>query len=191
MRARPPAPSGPAFDDARLSAAREQAVAVWTAESGRERDRLLGLPSAARLAALDDDAVRQLLTEEHRAEVRASFTAEPAKGGSGAVATTWEAERRRMAAVMTARPIAAAGCAVAALAPFALAAWRWGWGIGEALGVFLAPGPALAGSVAAAIVAGVLARLTSRSDTQEGLGWLVVAAFGAGVAGLALAAATI
>lgn len=65
----------PAFDDAALSASRERAHGVWQAESGKERDRLLALETADLLAALDDETVRQNLTPEHRAELRASIRA--------------------------------------------------------------------------------------------------------------------
>jgi hypothetical protein len=65
----------PAFDNAALAAARQRARATWAEESAKERDRLLALPVAERLAALDDDEVRAMLMPSHRAELRASITA--------------------------------------------------------------------------------------------------------------------
>ena len=103
----------------------------------------------------------------------------------------WTAERRRLALVHGLRPIAAAGCAVAATAPFALGAWRWRWGFGDAVAAFFEPGPALAGVALALVAAGVLGRMAARVGTLEGLLGLVVAAFAAGVVGLAIAVATI
>jgi len=123
----PPRPAAPAFDDAALAASGLRTKEAWTAESGRERDRLLALPPASRLAALDDDGVRALLTAGHRAEVRASLA--PAAAGNHQRERTmaaWTAERRRLALMHALRPVAAAGCAVAAVFPFAAAAWRWG-----------------------------------------------------------------
>ncbi|MCB4825506.1 hypothetical protein [Roseicella aerolata] len=70
-----PSRHAPAFDDAALAAAHQQARALWVGESAKERDRLLALPVADRLAALDDEGVRGMLTSEHRAELRASIAA--------------------------------------------------------------------------------------------------------------------
>ena len=188
----PPPRQGPAFDDAGLAASGERARAVWTAESAAERDRLLRLPAAARLAALDDDAIRLLLTEGHRAELRASLAPAPAEThGRRQAMDGWAVERRRMAMLHALRPVAAAGCAVAALAPFTVAAWRWGWGAGDALTAFLAPGRPLAGVALAAVAAGVMARMLGRAGTLEGLAWPVVGSGMAGVAGLAVAVAAI
>lgn len=165
---------------------------MWIAESGRERDRLLALPPASRLAALDDDAIRALLTAEHRAEVRASL-APAATGNHGRERTmaTWAVERRRLALMHALRLVVAAGCAGAAALPFAAAAWRWGWGFGDAVAAFFEPGPALAGVALAFVAAGVLGRMTARAGTLEGLSGPVAAAFAAGVAGLAVAVAAI
>jgi len=188
----PPPRQGPAFDDAGLAASGKRARAVWTAESAAERDRLLRMAPAARLAALDDDATRLLLTEGHRAELRVSLAPAPAEThGRERAMDSWAVERRRMALVHGWRPVAAAGCAVAALAPFALAAWRWGWSPWDALAAFLAPGWPLAGGALALAVAGALGRMVARADTLEGLSGLVVAAFAAGVVGLAVAVAGI
>lgn len=186
----PPPRREPAFDDVGLAASGRRARAVWTAESAAERDRLLRLPAADRLAALDDDAVRTLLTGEHRAEVRASLA--PAPGGNHhhgeeQVTATWAEDRRRMALMFTLRPIASAGCAVAALVPFASAAWRWGWTPLEALAAFLSPGWPLAGVALAVVAAGVLARLVGSVGTLEGLAWPVVGSAAAGVVGLGVA----
>ena len=184
----PPTHQGPAFDDAGLAASGLEARAVWTAESAVERDRLLRLPAAARLAALDDDAVRALLTAEHRAEVRASLTpGNDNHHGREQAMTAWTVERRRLVALHTLRPVAAAACFLAALAPFALASWRWGWTVVEATAVFLMPGWPLAGVALAALGAGFMARLLGRAGTLDGLAWPVLGAFVAGVAGLALA----
>ena len=103
----------------------------------------------------------------------------------------WTVERRRLVLLHTLQPIAAAGCAVAATLPFALAAWRWGWELWDAASAFLAPGRPLAGVALAFVAAGVLGRMVARAGTLEGLLGLVVAAFAAGVAGLALAVAAI
>jgi hypothetical protein len=59
----------------------------------------------------------------------------------------WTVERRRLALLHGLRPIAAAGCAMAAVFPFAGASWRWGWGFGDAVTAFLTPGWPLAGVV--------------------------------------------
>ena len=187
MPSRPPAPPGPAFNDAELAAAGERATAVWATESGRERDRLLTLPPAARLAALDDDATRLLLRPDHRAEVRASLAPDPVMEGSRALATTWEIERRRLAVLFFARQSAPVGIGIAALAPFAISAWRGGLGLGDALVGFLTPGAPLIGVVLAAVGAGVLSRIVDRANSLDGLAGLLVAAFGAGIAGLAVA----
>ncbi|WP_140886680.1 hypothetical protein [Muricoccus nepalensis] len=56
-----------------MADARQHARAVWAEESAKERDRLMALPLAERLAALDDDAVRQQLTPEHRGELRGAI----------------------------------------------------------------------------------------------------------------------
>ena len=186
MRARSPAPSGPAFNDADLAAARERALAVWVAESGRERDRLLSLPPVSRLTALDDDATRSLLRPEHRAEVRASLMPDPAKERSRAVATTWEVERRRLALMHTLQTLAPVGIGLAALLPFVVSAWRGGLGLGDALVVFLTPGAPLIGVVLAAVGAGVLARIVARANSLDGLAGLLVGGLGAGVVGLAV-----
>ena len=139
--------------------------------------------------ALDDDATRLLLTDGHRAELRASLAPAPAETCRRQQAMdAWAVERRRAALVLTLRPVAAAGCVLAALAPFAVAAWRWGWDAVEALGAFLAPGWPLAGVALALVAAGVLARLPGRAGTLEGLAWPVVGSGVAGVLGLALAA---
>ena len=152
-----------------------------------ERDRLLRLPAAARLAALDDDAVRTLLTAEHRAEVRASLAPSNDNHTRERTVTAWTVERRRMALVHGLRPVAAAACFLAALAPFVLSAWRWGWSLADALAAFLAPGWPLAGVALAVLGGGLMARLLGRAGTLDGLAWPVVGAFVAGVAGLALA----
>lgn len=101
--------------------------------------------------------------------------------------TAWTEDRRRMALLFTLRPIVAAGCLAAAAAPFALAAWRWGWSVGEALAAFLAPGWPLAGAVAAGLSAAFLARAVQRADTTDGLAWPVLVSAGAGVLGVAMA----
>ena len=100
-------------------------------------------------------------------------------------------ERRRLGLVLALRPVAAAGCAVAALAPFAVAAWRWGWNVGHPLAAFLALGWPLAGVALAAVAAGVMATMPGRAGTLEGLAWPVVGSAMAGVAGLAVAVAAI
>jgi hypothetical protein len=188
MRAGSPAPPGPAFNDAELAAAWARADALWTAESGRERDRLLALPPASRLAALDDDATRMLLRPEHRAEVRASLApaGQPDRHEQENRAMQWTIERRRLAVLHTARPVTVAACVVAALVPFAVAAWRDRMGLFEALAAFLTPGPGLAGVALALLAAGLLGRWVGRMGSLEGLAGLVVAAFMAGVAGLAV-----
>ena len=181
-------PREPAFDDAGLAASGQRARAIWTAESAVERDRLLRLPAASRLAALDDDDTRQLLTAEHRAEVRASLAPPPGEThGREQAMAAWAAERRRMGLVFALRPVAAAGCALAALAPCVVAAWRWGWSPWDALGAFLAPGWPLAGVVLALVAAGVMARFLGRADTLEDLALPMVGSGVAGVGGLALA----
>jgi hypothetical protein len=148
---------------------------------------LLALPPAARLAALDDDAVRSLLTAEHRAEVRASLApalAEPPTKETREM--EWQVERRRLAVLHTARPITAAGCVLVALLPFAVAARRGGMGVLDAFAAFLAPGAPLAGVALALVAAGLLSRRVGRASSLEGLAGIVVAAFVAGVAGLAV-----
>jgi hypothetical protein len=90
-------------------------------------------------------------------------------------------------ALHTLRPVAAAACFLAALAPFVVAALRWGWPPADVLAAFLAPGWPLAGVALAALGAGFMARLLGRAGTLDGLAWPVVGAFVAGVAGLALA----
>lgn len=178
----------PAFDDAAIDAAGERARAVWTVESGRERDRLLLLPAASRLAALDDDATRQALTAGHRAEVRASLAPAPAgTDGRQRTMTPWTVERRRLVLMHALRPLAAAGCVVAAIAPFLAGPWRWGWSFGEAVGAFLTIPRGLLGMALAVAGAGIAARMVPRVGTPEGLWWLVAASFVAGVAGLAVA----
>lgn len=98
----------------------------------------------------------------------------------------WTVERRRLALLHGLRPVAAAGIVLAALLPFAVSAWRAGMGPGDALAAFLAPGHGLAGVVLAVVAAGALSRLVGRAGSLEGLAGLVVAAFVAGVAGLAV-----
>src|ERR671916_2063344 len=119
MRAPLPA-VGTGFDDAGLAASGRRAKAIWMAESAAERDRLLALAPLPRLAVLEDDDVRALLTAEHRAEVRASLT--PAPGDHHhereQAMATWTEERRRLVALHTMRPFTVAGCFLAALAPF-------------------------------------------------------------------------
>ena len=105
------------------------------------------------------------------------------------MATTWEVERRRLVLLHTLRPVAAAGCAVAAALPFAVGAWRWGFW--DAASAFLAPGRPLAGVALALVAAGVLAWRTAHADTLERLGELLVGAFVAGVVGLAVAVAVV
>jgi hypothetical protein len=60
---------GPAFNDAALDAAAKAARAIWRAESAAERDRLLRLAPVERLAAMDDQEVRDALTPQDRALV--------------------------------------------------------------------------------------------------------------------------
>ena len=61
----------------------------------------------------------------------------------------WQVEWRRLALMHTLRPLAAAGCVVAALLPFGVAAWRQG--IAPLVGLWPLLGLALA-----LIAAGVL-----------------------------------
>jgi hypothetical protein len=183
----PSTPREPTFDDAGLAASGRRAKAIWTSESAAERDRLLALPPAARLAALDDDAVRSLLTAEHRAEVRASLApalAEPPTKETREM--EWQVERRRLMVLHTLRPVAVAGIVLAALLPFAVSAWRHGMDVGDVLVAFLAPGRGLLGLALALIAAAVLGRQVGKQASLEGLASLVVGAFVAGVAGLAL-----
>ena len=182
-----PAPRGPAFNDAELAAAGEHAAAVWTAESGRERDRLLSLPPTSRLAALDDDTTRLLLRVEHRAQVRASLTPDPANEETEAGATTWEVERRRLVVLHTLQTLAPVGIGIAAFVPFVVSALRGGLGLVDALLAFLTLGAPLIGVVLAVVSASALARLADRANNLNGLAGLLVAALVAGVAGLAVA----
>ena len=101
----------------------------------------------------------------------------------------WLAERRRLALLHALRPIAAAGCAVAAVLPFVAGAWRWGWGLGYALALFLTSGAGLAGMVLAVVGSGDLARQAGRASSLEGLAWPLLGALAAGTAGLAVAVA--
>ena len=169
--------------------------AAWREELDREVSRIVALPEPAeRMRAYVELA--RVLAEEGEAlpadagdRVLRSLRTSGEGGEREGPMTAWAVERRRLAVLHGLRPIAAAGCAMAALAPFAVAAWRWGWGVGDALAAFLAPGWPLVGVALALVVAGVLARLTGRADTLEGLSGLVIAAFVAGVAGLAVAVA--
>lgn len=131
----------PAFDDAAITAARHYAREVWDTESARERDRLLALPLAERLVALDDEDVRAALTPEHRIELRASIAT--AAGGSPVQDATrqqhdeemaaWRARDTAARAAMDrldgARWLAAWVLApVGAVLPVTLAAVAYGWG---------------------------------------------------------------
>jgi hypothetical protein len=169
-------------------AAGVRAKAVWTAESAAERDRLLQLPPASRLAALDHEETRLLLTKEHRAEIRASLLpGSHEEPGREDRAAAWAIERRRLALLHVLRPWAAGGCIMAALVPFAVAVWRRRMDVADVLVTFVAPGRGLLGVLIALVVAVVLARRADRAETLEGLGGLVVGSLVAGVAGLAVA----
>ena len=127
----------PAFDDAAIALAGREARAVWAAASARERDRLLRLPAAERLAAMDGEAARLLLTPEHRAELRASVapacSAEPHPGEDQdfqeELAAWWardaeaQAEAARARAMRRANWWALAAAGVGALAGAALLGW--------------------------------------------------------------------
>ena len=171
---------------------------LWQAEVNREVERILAMPDPAARLAAHTELSRALAEEGEAMPAEAAdrilrslqATAAPAaKEDRRTMATTWEVERRRLVLLHTLRPVAAAGCVVAAVAPFAVGAWRWGFW--DAASAFLAPGRPLAGVALALVTAGVLGRLTGRADTLEGLCGLVVAAFVAGVAGLAVAVATV
>ena len=137
-----------------------RALQLWTEASAAERDRLLSLPAGAgRLAALDAEEARQLLTPEHRAEVldsiarladaqrvkadtEAAEAAARARWAGPARFTAWAAEKAgrwpRFPALAGWQGYALAGLAAAA-ACGTLAAERRGWdelatyGLGAAL----------------------------------------------------------
>lgn len=172
---------------------RGKADADWKAEVNREVERILAIPDPgarmrayaelARALGEDGDALPPGAEERIASSLRGGVEAH----GREQAMDAWAVDRRRMALVVTLRPVAAAGCVLAALAPFAVAAVRWGWGVGDALAAFLAPGPALAGVALAAVAAGVMARMLGCAGTLEGLAWSVVGSGVAGVLGLALA----
>lgn len=161
-----------------------------------EMERILAISDpAARIRAyaelrrtMDDG---EAMPAEVEGRVLRSLSADAAPAGReehrAMAAASWDVERRRLVALHTARTLAPVGIGLAALAPFVTGAWRAGMGLWGTLAAFLAPGPALAGVALAAVAAGVLARFAGRADTFEGLAGLVVAAFAAGMAGLAVA----
>lgn len=116
-----------------------------------------------------------------------SLDGRPERRREEETAMEWAVERRRLVLLHTLRPIAAAGCAVAAALPFAVAAWRWGRGVWDAAVAFLTPGRPLVGVALAVLAAGFLARRTAHADSLEGLAGLVAAGFVAGAAALAVA----
>ncbi len=85
--------------------------------------------------------------------------AAPAVEDRDMAATAWTFERRRLVVLHTLRPLAAAGCVVVAVLPFAVKAWRGGMDAGDALAPFVAPGWPLAGVALALIAAGILGSL--------------------------------
>ena len=162
-----------------------------------EVERILAIDSpAARMRAyadfrrtLEDGEAVPAEAERRVVQSLQATAATTAKEDRRTMATTWEVERRRLVLLHTLRPVAAAGCAVAAALPFAVGAWRWGFW--DAASAFLAPGRPLAGVALALVAAGVLAWRTAHADTLEGLGELLVGAFVAGVVGLAVAVAEV
>jgi hypothetical protein len=177
---------------------RGKADAAWREVVHAEAERVLAIADPAeRLRAyaqlsrvlaeegetLPADAADRIL-HSLRADVRDSIAPSPATDGKTTMATTWEVERRRLVVLHTLRALAPAGTVLAALAPFALGAWRMGMGLGGALTAFLTTGPGLAGVALALVGAAVTARLAGSANSMEGLAGLVVAAFLAGVAGL-------
>ena len=107
------------------------------------------------------------------------------------VVTTWTEDRRRLAVMHMLRPVAAAGCAVAALLPFMVSVWRWGWSLDSALALFLASGRGLAGVTLAVVAAAILGQVAGRAGTGEAMLWMLIASFAAGAVGLAVAVAAI
>ena len=181
-----------------LHGLRGKADAAWRAEVEVEAGRITALPDPAeRLRAYAE--LSRVLAEEGETlpadaagRILRSLRSDGAETrGTERAMDGWAVERRRMGLVFALRPVAAAGCAVAALAPFAVAAWRWGWSVGDALAAFLAPGWPLAGVALAAVAAGVMARMPGRAGTLEGLAWPVIGSGMAGVAGLAVVVAAI
>lgn len=97
-------------------------------------------------------------------------------------AAQWEQDRAAMARLHMLRAWAPAAIAAAAALPFIVAALREGTGFAS-----VGSGAAGVGLAVAVAAAGVLVRLVARAGTVEGLAGLVMGAFVAGVAGLAVA----
>ena len=169
-----------------------KADAAWRAEVEVEAGRIIALPDPAeRLRAYAE--LSRVLAEEGETlpadaegRILRSLRGDGSDRGKAQAVDGWAVERRRLGLVFALRPVAVVGCAVAAPTPFVVAAWRWGWSVGDALAAFLAPGWPLAGVALAAVAAGVMARMLGRASTLEGLAWPVVGSGAAGVAGLAV-----
>ena len=167
------------------------------AASEREVARILALPDpAARMAAYAE--LSRVLAEEGETvpadvadRILRSLRGDGSVQAKEQVVTTWTVERRRLAVMHTLRPIAAAGCAMAALLPFMVSVWRWGWSLGDALTAFLATPSGLLGVALAIVGVGIAGRMAGRSGTGEAMLWMLFASFAAGVAGLAVAGAAI
>ena len=185
MPGRGPAPLwGAAFDDAALAASGRRARTVWAAESAAKRDRLLELPPAPdRLAALDDEETRQLLTPEHRAEVLDSIARVT---DANRIAAAERLERLRPWTLGLGVPLAAG-------LPFAVAIGASGWGFLDlmaAAGAALWPPtlPVLAVVLSVGAV-GLCAWLVEVATSPNRLLAIIVGAFASGAAAVASASA--
>ena len=159
-----------------------------------EIERILAIAEpAARMRAYADlrrtmDDGEALPAESEERVVRSLQTeAALAKVEGMAMATTWEADRRRLAVLHALQTMAPIGIGVLAVLPFIVSGWRGGLSFGDAFAAFLTPGAPLIGVAAAAAGAGILTRATGRANSLEGLSGLLVAALAAGVGGLAVA----
>ena len=180
-----------------LASRRSRADEAWRAEMAREVERIAALPDQTKrlrayvqlLATLREDGD----TLPAELEDRVLQTLRPGANGAGHPAVSadtdaadrkarraaWERDRAAMARVHVARAWTPVAIVVAAAVPFIIGAAR-----GAAF-ASLGSGGAAARLVLAAAV--VLARMVARANTREGLAGLVVAAFVAGTAGLAVA----
>ena len=177
---------------------RDEADEAWREVVDSEAERILALPDPAeRMRAFAH--LSRVLAEEGETlpegaadRILKSLRADPQERATDQeAASSWAAERRRLARMFVLRPIAAANCVLAAVVPFVAGAWRGGLSVSEAAGLYLDAPWGLLGVALAAVAATVAARTVARAQTIEALAWRVVASFAAGVAGLGVAVAAI